>query len=202
MNEFRVTMSLKNNLLAQAREKLGLNQGQFAAACDVSSTEYGLYENLKKSPYNKHGVMYLDAQKICSFLGKEPEELWPEAVLKVKKNRVVKEMSAAQVMALTNPCKTPLAELMGSELQKAAKDALATLTPREQRILELRCGFVDGRVYTLAEIGGMYDVTADRIRCIEYNALMKLRHPSRLKKLKEFVDEDLETYGFSGVGGI
>ena len=65
---------------------------------------------------------------------------------------------------------------------------LSTLTPREKKVLELRFGLVDGRNRTLEEVGKEFDVTRERIRQIEAKALRKLRHPSRSKRLKDFLD--------------
>ena len=65
---------------------------------------------------------------------------------------------------------------------------LDTLTPREKKVLILRFGLLDGRSRTLEEVGKEFNVTRERIRQIEAKALRKLRHPSRSKKLKDFLD--------------
>ena len=65
---------------------------------------------------------------------------------------------------------------------------LATLTEREQKVLKLRFGLEDGRARTLEEVGKEFDVTRERIRQIEAKALRKLRHPSRSKKLKDYLE--------------
>ena len=67
-------------------------------------------------------------------------------------------------------------------------DVLGTLTDREEKVLRLRFGLKDGRSRTLEEVGKEFDVTRERIRQIEAKALRKLRHPSRSKKLKDFLD--------------
>ena len=67
-------------------------------------------------------------------------------------------------------------------------DVLATLTDREAKVLKLRFGLEDGRSRTLEEVGKEFDVTRERIRQIEAKALRKLRHPSRSKKVKDFLD--------------
>ena len=64
----------------------------------------------------------------------------------------------------------------------------STLTPREKKVLELRFGLEDGRNRTLEEVGKEFNVTRERIRQIEAKALRKLRHPSRSKRLKDFLD--------------
>ncbi len=73
-------------------------------------------------------------------------------------------------------------------LREQLRDVLGTLTKREARVLSLRFGLDDGRPRTLEEVGKEFDVTRERIRQIEAKALRKLRHPSRSKKLKDFLD--------------
>ncbi len=73
-------------------------------------------------------------------------------------------------------------------LKEQLMEVLDTLTPREKKVLELRFGIVDGRTRTLEEVGREFNVTRERIRQIEAKALRKLRHPSRSKKLKDFLN--------------
>ena len=73
-------------------------------------------------------------------------------------------------------------------LKERLIDVLDTLTPREEKVLKLRFGLEDGRTRTLEEVGKEFNVTRERIRQIEAKALRKLRHPSRSKKLKDFLN--------------
>tara|TARA_B100001123_G_scaffold430221_2_gene549802 strand:+ start:3652 stop:5292 length:1641 start_codon:yes stop_codon:yes gene_type:complete len=73
-------------------------------------------------------------------------------------------------------------------LSEQVEDVLATLTSRERRVLQLRFGLEDGRSRTLEEVGREFSVTRERIRQIEAKALRKLRHPSRSRKLKDYLD--------------
>lgn len=73
-------------------------------------------------------------------------------------------------------------------LREQLGDVLNTLTPREEKVLRLRFGLEDGRPRTLEEVGKEFNVTRERIRQIEAKALRKLRHPSRSKKLRDFLD--------------
>ena len=75
-----------------------------------------------------------------------------------------------------------------SLLKEQLDDVLKTLTPREAKVLSLRFGLKDGNPKTLEEVGKEFNVTRERIRQIEAKALRKLRHPSRSKKLKDFLD--------------
>ena len=73
-------------------------------------------------------------------------------------------------------------------LKEQLEEVLETLTPREEKVLRLRFGLDDGRARTLEEVGQHFGVTRERIRQIEAKALRKLRHPSRSKKLKDFLE--------------
>ena len=73
-------------------------------------------------------------------------------------------------------------------LKEHIDDVLSTLNPRERRVLQLRFGLDDGRSRTLEEVGREFGVTRERIRQIEAKALRKLRHPSRSRKLKDYLE--------------
>ncbi len=73
-------------------------------------------------------------------------------------------------------------------LKEHLDEVLDTLTEREQKVLRLRFGMNDGRARTLEEVGKEFDVTRERIRQIEAKALRKLRHPSRSRKLRDYLD--------------
>ena len=73
-------------------------------------------------------------------------------------------------------------------LREQLVDVLKTLTPREETVLRMRFGLEDGQPKTLEEVGKEFNVTRERIRQIEAKALRKLRHPSRSKKLKDFLN--------------
>ena len=77
-----------------------------------------------------------------------------------------------------------LVELLKEQLM----EVLDSLTPREKKVLRLRFGLDDGKARTLEEVGKEFNVTRERIRQIEAKALRKLRHPSRSKKLKDFLE--------------
>ncbi len=73
-------------------------------------------------------------------------------------------------------------------LREQLNEVLHTLTPREEQVLKLRFGLDDGRTRTLEEVGQVFNITRERIRQIEAKALRKLRHPSRSKRLKDYLD--------------
>ena len=73
-------------------------------------------------------------------------------------------------------------------LKKQLTEVLDTLTPREEKVVRLRFGLDDGKTRTLEDVGKEFNVTRERIRQIEAKALRKLRHPSRSKRLKDYLD--------------
>lgn len=146
------------------------------------------------------------SRQLVQELGREPtpEELAKGLNMSVEKVREISKISQEPVSL-----ETPIGEEEDSHLgdfipdddapapSEAASfvllkeqlgDVLKTLTPREAKVLKLRFGLDDGRQRTLEEVGKEFDVTRERIRQIEAKALRKLRHPSRSKKLKDFLD--------------
>ena len=85
---------------------------------------------------------------------------------------------------------SPADAIVRVNLKEKTAEILHTLTPREEKIIRLRFGLVDGSEHTLEEVGQEFQVTRERIRQIEAKALRKLRHPSRSRRLKSFLEED------------
>jgi RNA polymerase primary sigma factor len=83
---------------------------------------------------------------------------------------------------------TPAEAVIIGNLSDQTRKVLATLTPREEKVLRMRFGIGEKSDHTLEEVGQDFEVTRERIRQIEAKALRKLRHPSRAKRLKSFVD--------------
>ena len=146
------------------------------------------------------------SRQLLQDLGREPlpEEIAKEMGLEVEKVREIQKIAQEPVSL-----ETPIGEEEDSHLgdfipdddaqapQEAATftmlkeqlvEVLHTLTPREQKVLRLRFGLDDGRARTLEEVGKEFEVTRERIRQIEAKALRKLRHLSRSKKLKDFLE--------------
>ena len=146
------------------------------------------------------------SRQLVQELGREPtpEELAKGLNMSVEKVREISKISQEPVSL-----ETPIGEEEDSHLgdfipdddapapSEAASyvllkeqlvEVLKTLAPREAKVLKLRFGLIDGRQRTLEEVGKEFNVTRERIRQIEAKALRKLRHPSRSKKLKDFLD--------------
>jgi len=146
------------------------------------------------------------SRQLLQELGREPhpEEIAKEMNMPVEKVREIMKISKEPVSL-----ETPIGEEEDSHLgdfipdddapapseaaaftllKEQLVDVLDTLTPREEKVLRLRFGLDDGRARTLEEVGKEFNVTRERIRQIEAKALRKLRHPSRSKKLKDYLD--------------
>ncbi len=145
-------------------------------------------------------------RQLLQELGREPypEEIAKEMQLPVERVREIQKISQEPVSL-----ETPIGEEEDSHLgdfiqddnvpvpaeaaaftllREQLSEVLDTLTEREQKVLRLRFGLDDGRARTLEEVGKEFDVTRERIRQIEAKALRKLRHPSRSRKLKDYLD--------------
>lgn len=147
------------------------------------------------------------SRQLLQELGREPvpEEVAARADMQVERVREIMKVSQEPVSL-----ETPIGEEEDSHLGDFIQDdqvavpadaatftmlheqlmeVLDTLTEREQKVLKLRFGLSDGRPRTLEEVGKEFNVTRERIRQIEAKALRKLRHPSRSKKLKDYLDD-------------
>jgi RNA polymerase primary sigma factor len=83
---------------------------------------------------------------------------------------------------------SPAEQMVNVNLHDQTAEVLKSLSPREEKIIRLRFGLEDGSEHTLEEVGQSFAVTRERIRQIEAKALRKLRHPSRSRKLRAFLD--------------
>jgi RNA polymerase sigma factor (sigma-70 family) len=202
MKEFELTFKIRNNLLIQRREEMRLSRGECAKAIGIHYVDYCRYEAMSRSPVTSKNVKDSfwtpTALRIAKFFGVDPEELFPPSVRQVRKNKAVKKVDFVElvpllpeheemaVLAEYNPTEDVI-DL--SKLKNKTQEILRTLTPREQRILEMRFGINEkNKEYSLEEIGEDFEVTRSRIMQIEAKALRKLRHPSRAQRLRPFAD--------------
>jgi RNA polymerase primary sigma factor len=146
------------------------------------------------------------SRQLLQELGREPspEEIASEMNISEEKVREIMKI-AQEPVSLETPigeeedshlgdfiedhdARAPAEEASFTLLREQLDEVLKTLTEREQRVLRLRFGLDDGRARTLEEVGQKFGVTRERIRQIEAKTLRKLRHPSRSKKLKDYLD--------------
>ena len=145
------------------------------------------------------------SRHLLQILGREPT---PEEIAKEMEISVEKVMEIQKIAQDPVSLETPIGEEDDSHLgdfipddespaphdsaaytllKEQLEEVMGTLTPREAKVLKLRFGLEDGKARTLEEVGKEFDVTRERIRQIEAKALRKLRHPSRSKKLKDYM---------------
>ena len=178
----------------------------------IQEGNLGLIKAVEKFDYRKgHMVETINklirvSRQLLQELGREPtpEEIAEEMDMSVERVREILKISQEPVSL-----ETPIGEEEDSHLGDFIQDdnvpvpadaaaftllkeqlieVLGTLTEREQKVLRLRFGLDDGRARTLEEVGKEFNVTRERIRQIEAKALRKLRHPSRSRKLKDYLD--------------
>ncbi|MBP3392497.1 MAG: RNA polymerase sigma factor RpoD [Clostridia bacterium] len=146
------------------------------------------------------------SRQLSQELGKDPtpEQIAEEMGMSVDKVREIIKISQDPVSLETpvgeeedshigdfipdDDAPAPSDSAASTLLREQLMEVLQSLTPREQKVLKLRFGLEDGRQRTLEEVGREFNVTRERIRQIEAKALRKLRHPSRSKKLKDYID--------------
>ena len=149
------------------------------------------------------------SRHLLQTLGREPtpEESAAELEMPVEKVRDILKVSQEPISLETpvgeedesnlgnfipdDEAPSPSEQAADTLLREHIEEVMQTLTPREAKVLKLRFGLEDGRMRTLEEVGKEFDVTRERIRQIEAKALRKLRHPSRSKKLKDFMSSDI-----------
>lgn len=149
------------------------------------------------------------SRHLLQTLGREPtpEEIAAELEMPVDKVREVLKV-AQEPISLETPvgeedesnignfipdddAPSPSEQAADVLLREHIEEVMQTLTPREAKVLKLRFGLQDGRMRTLEEVGREFEVTRERIRQIEAKALRKLRHPSRSKRLKDFMNTEI-----------
>lgn len=143
-------------------------------------------------------------RKLTQELRREPtpEEIAAEMKITVEKVQLIRKIAQTPVSLETpvgeeddstlsdfipdNELPNPLDYTINEKYKEEIDEVLKTLTPREERVLRLRFGLVDGKPHTLEEVGKEFNVTRERIRQIEAKAIRRLRHPTRKKRLSQF----------------
>lgn len=205
MKEFRVRVSVSNNLLKERREELGFTQKQIGEALGIAQTAYGAYECLRAHPLKPNGEIKKIARDIMNFFDANFDELWPPQVLCVKNGFAEKTIDAAEIPILMEsvydpkplPAHDPEQALIQERMEEGLVLALSTLTKRERGILEDSYGLNGKSVKTSQDIGDSQNVGRGRITEIHRKALRKLRHPRSTKHMQEsrelFNDENPES---------
>lgn len=199
MNEYRVKVTVRNNLLLSAIEDAGYkSQADFARAAELNTSEVNALVAMRDAPINTDGEFTAVAKTMMEVLGACPTDLWTEEQLtmKLRRNSVERELSReAVMMALEDGCQSnsliasPEDKINHEDLEKKIVDALDTLTPRESKILKLRFGIGDQSEQTLAQVGSMFKCSRELVRAIEAKGLRKMRQPLRSSELQPFLEE-------------
>ena len=150
----------------------------------VLRTSHSIVQSLGREPTTQEiaAELHMDVQKV-------------EEILKIAQEPVSLETPIGEEddshlgdFIQDDDASQPAEEASYTLLREQLEEVLKTLTPREEEVLRMRFGLIDGKPHTLEEVGKKFDVTRERIRQIESKALRKLRHPSRSKKLRDFLN--------------
>ena len=150
----------------------------------VLRTSHSMVQSLGREPTTQEiaAELHMDVQKV-------------EEILKIAQEPVSLETPIGEEddshlgdFIQDDDASQPAEEASYTLLREQLEEVLKTLTPREEEVLRMRFGLIDGKPHTLEEVGKEFNVTRERIRQIESKALRKLRHPSRSKKLRDFLN--------------
>ena len=150
----------------------------------VLRTSHSMVQSLGREPTTQEiaDELHMDLQKVEEILKIAQEPVSLETPIGEEEDShlgdFIQDDDASQ----------PAEEASYTLLREQLEEVLKTLTPREEEVLRMRFGLIDGKPHTLEEVGKKFDVTRERIRQIESKALRKLRHPSRSKKLRDFLN--------------
>lgn len=176
--------------LWRARRRLGYTQHQLAEAVGISLHRITQFETLKRWPRTNEAVDLALALNIdeCVLFPDALRERCANVPASVRFSVPLSALPAREEPALLEApdmLESPLNDALGVSLAAVLEE----LSPREQKVLRLRFGLNRGEPHSLRETGKVFGVTPERIRQMEAKALRKLRHPSRSKKLKDYLEE-------------
>lgn len=200
MEEYRIRVTVRNNLILQAINAEGYtNLAKFAKDKGISLSVLYRLINLVESPIAKSGDFSKNAKELMEVLGACPTDLWTAEQLnmKLKSNKVEKAISKEALIAALGVSsrelvtfETPFEQVSQAEDAEVIGEILETLTPTEERILKMRFGMDGSGGMTLQETGEQEGLTKERIRQIEARALRKMRMtPLRRDTLRDMLDE-------------
>lgn len=198
--ELGIEMRLLNGGLRRRREEKGLTGKQLAQIIGVSPAYVYQAETLRTKPSPRI------LRRLADFFDCFPDDIWPPWLVselrpKVTVYRKIDEIAFSALDAdlrkhlysLPTEGESPETLAERTLLKEQLDEVLKTLTPREQAVMKLRFGLNDGRPHTLEEVGrslglaGMRIRGKERVRQVEARALRKLRHPTRAKRLSDFL---------------
>jgi transcriptional regulator with XRE-family HTH domain len=183
MKELEVSIRLRNNLLKERRESLGMTQAQLAQAANMSLQRYGALESMSISPITNRGDWTRSARAISSFYDVDPEKLFPVSLTDIKKSFVERKFDACDFVALLTSYQEH--QLDGPDDRIDHSRQLSTvneivhdsgvLTEIEQAVLSQRFGLNGEDEKDLKTVGDQYNLSRERIRQLQEQALGKVR---------------------------
>ena len=191
MKEFRLKVSVRNNLLLSAIEAQGYTSvAEFERACGLGMGRINNLVAMREAPISTSGEFSKNAKLVMEVLGAAPTDLWTEQQLtiKLKTNSGERAIDANLVQHLleqksrTDYLPSPEDSLLAAETSAIVNEVLGTLNPREKEVLHQR--FSNDATYE--DVSKIHGVTRERSRQIELKALRKLRDKKRAPILKEF----------------
>jgi RNA polymerase sigma factor (sigma-70 family) len=195
VDEYRIKVTVRNNLLFTAIEKAGCkSSAQFCRANSLSEQSVSAMVAMRMPPINRNGEFCELATQLMEILGAAPTDLWSQEqlTLRLKKNggeKVVSEDAIPWLLEQNNTIMTlpsPEDEHIKAETSSVINNILNSLPPREEKVLRLRFE----QDLTLDEVADSFDVSKERIRQIEKKALLRLKNiAGRGKQLREIYEE-------------
>jgi RNA polymerase primary sigma factor len=194
-DEYRIKVSVKNNLLLRAIEDAGYSSvSQFCADNGLKEGPVHKLIRFTSRPLHNSGEFSPIAQQLMEILGAAPSDLWTPEQLElqlikyaVERNAGQAELNAALGMSRSEliSFETPEDTVQAKDRRRVINEALDTLTRQEKKVLEMRLGLNGADPQTQEEVGDVFEISKSRVAQVERKAIHKLRHPSRSGHLKE-----------------
>lgn len=191
--EFRVTVRVRNNRLVSLREASGLTVDELCRIAEVQVATYYALASLRLSAKTVKGEWRASVKRLATHYRCLEDDLFPASLAMVTRPTSEREVSAADVHLLCAPQEQERVALLSpspeeayeiGETREAIADAVGTLRPREQYVINMRFGTAGKGAHTLEEVGIDMGVTRERVRMIEAKALYKLRDQFRRAEIK------------------
>lgn len=181
-NDYYATLRIQQGRLKAAMQELGIDTvAELSRRSGVTQQKIGNLLNFRESPRAKNGNWRAVTLAVCKALGSEPSDLFPEHLdHEIPTNRIASFVEHAQLSGRENLQLGPGEECQQFEMEQTLDEMLGTLTDRERRVLKAR--FWEGK--SREEAGREHNIGGQRVSQIEARALRKLRHPTRLEKLR------------------
>lgn len=191
MNEYNITLKIRNNLLLQAFKNKGEVPGEvLAQKIGISYPFLNMYVTLKRSPLDNDGNYRDEVFKICEFLNMPPSSLWTEEQLTPLSKSTVEVTASYDQLATYLPYSDGgFSSLDNEDTKRLIDEMVDKLTEREKWVIQRKFG-IDGEVTAISELAKELQVTPSYIRQIEYKALRKLRHPSLCGDIKAMLGHE------------